>query len=179
MSRQLSLFAPIGAAKPSDDVNAVAEKMLDGLYLGTSSWSFPGWEGIVYDKHVSQSVLARHGLRAYAQHPLFRTVCIDRTYYGSISKVEFADYADAVPEHFRFVVKAHEMLTRARTKDDFGFAKPCILECGLRDGRSHRTMPGRAGTARVRVTATIPPATGGGGRRLLGKVAPFSRSASK
>ena len=128
MSRQLSLFAPVGAAKPSDDVTVVANRMPDGLYLGTSSWSFPGWEGIVYDRKASQSVLARHGLAAYAQHPLFRTVCIDRTYYGPISKVEFADYADAVPEHFRFVVKAHEMLTRIRTKDDIASLNPAFLD---------------------------------------------------
>jgi len=128
VSRQLSLFSPIGAAKPSDDVNVVAARMPDGLYLGTSSWSFPGWEGIVYDRKVSQSVLARHGLAAYAQHPLFSTVCIDRTYYGPISKAEFADYADAVPEHFRFVVKAHEMLTRIRTKDDPTSLNPQFLD---------------------------------------------------
>lgn len=128
MSRQLSLFSPVGAAKPSHDVNVIAEKMPDGLYLGTSSWTFPGWEGIVYDRQVPQSVLARHGLAAYAQHPLFSTVCIDRTYYGPISKVEFADYADAVPEDFRFVVKAHEMLTRIRMKDDVASLNPQFLD---------------------------------------------------
>ena len=62
--------------------------MPDGLYLGTASWSFPVWEGSVYDRKVRQSVLARHGLAAYAQHPLFRTACIDSTYHGPISKVE-------------------------------------------------------------------------------------------
>lgn len=128
VSRQLSLFSPIGAAKPSRDVNVVAEKMPEGLYLGTSSWSFPGWEGIVYDRKVSESVLARHGLAAYARHPLFSTVCIDRTYYGPISKAEFADYADAVPEQFRFVVKAHEMLTRIRMKDDPASPNPQFLD---------------------------------------------------
>jgi uncharacterized protein YecE (DUF72 family) len=128
LSRQLSLFSPIGAAKPSPDVNVVAERLPDGLYLGTSSWSFPGWEGIVYDRKVRQSVLARHGLAAYAEHPLFSTVCIDRTYYGPISKAEFADYADAVPENFRFVVKAHEMLTRIRMKDDPASLNPQFLD---------------------------------------------------
>ena len=128
MSRQLSLFAPVGAAQPSDEVNVIARRLPDALYLGTSSWSFPGWEGIVYDRKVSPGALARHGLAAYAKHPLFKTVGIDRTYYGPISKVEFADYADAVPEHFRFVIKAHEMLTRIRTKDDLASLNPTFLD---------------------------------------------------
>lgn len=128
MSRQLSLFAPVGPATPPDNVSSLAEKLPDGLYLGTSSWSFPGWKNIVYDRDVSQTVLARHGLGAYAQHPLFGTVCIDRTYYGPIGASEFESYAEAVPEHFRFVVKAHEMVTRARMKDDFASPNPAFLD---------------------------------------------------
>ncbi len=108
---QLSLFAPVGASEPSARVRVLASlldelnKGLDeGLYLGTSSWSFPGWVGIVYDRQVSQTTLARHGLAAYARHPLFRTVCIDRTYYSPITAEDFARYESAVPEDFRFVV---------------------------------------------------------------------------
>jgi uncharacterized protein YecE (DUF72 family) len=37
---------------------------------------------------------------------------LDRTYYGPISSSEFRAYADQVPETFRFLVKAHEALTR-------------------------------------------------------------------
>ncbi len=128
MSRQLSLFAPVGASTPPDAVTSLAQKLPDGLYLGTSSWSFPGWKGIVYDRSVSQTVLARHGLAAYAQHPLFRTVGIDRTFYAPISATDFADYAATVPEHFRFVVKAHEMVTRVRTKDDSASPNPVFLD---------------------------------------------------
>ena len=109
---QLSLFAPVGASEPSARVRVLASlldklnKGLDegpdeGLYLGTSSWSFPGWAGIVYDSKVSQTTLARHGLAAYARHPLFRTVCIDRTYYSPITAEDFARYESAVPEDFR------------------------------------------------------------------------------
>lgn len=127
MSRQLSLFAPVGPATPPDTVTSIARKLPEGLYLGTSSWSFPGWNGIVYDRKTSQTVLARHGLAAYAQHPLFRTVGIDRTYYAPMTAAELADYAEAVPEHFRFVVKAHEMVTRARMKDDLAVANPTFL----------------------------------------------------
>lgn len=70
------------------------------MRLGTSSWSFPGWAGIVYDHSVSTATLARRGLAAYARHPLLRTVGVDRTYYGPITAEDFAAYAAAVPDEF-------------------------------------------------------------------------------
>lgn len=78
--------------------------------LGTSSWSFPGWTGLVYaeDEHPTQ--LARAGLPAYARHPLLRTVGIDRTFYGPVLPEVFRGWADAVPSGFRFLAKAHEEL---------------------------------------------------------------------
>ena len=51
------------------------------MHLGTSSWTFPGWKGLVWDGHYSDTQLSKHGLAAYAQHPLFRTVTLDRTFY--------------------------------------------------------------------------------------------------
>lgn len=128
MTRQLTLFAPVGAATPDAETTRLGEALPDGLYLGTSSWSFPGWKGFVYDRDVGTSTLARHGLAAYAQHPLFRSVCIDRTYYAPIPAADFADYASAVPDDFRFVVKAHEALTRERPKDDPTTPNPLFLD---------------------------------------------------
>lgn len=81
------------------------------MRLGTSSWSFPGWAGIVYDRVGSPQELARVGLEPYARHPLLRAVGIDRTYYAPISREQFAAYAHVVPDAFRFLVKAHEQCT--------------------------------------------------------------------
>ena len=47
------------------------------VYLGTSSWSFPGWQDIVYSRQYTESQLARHGLAAYSQHPVLRAVGIE------------------------------------------------------------------------------------------------------
>ena len=44
------------------------------VYLGTSSWSFPGWQDIVYSRQYTEAQLARAGLAAYAQHPVLRAV---------------------------------------------------------------------------------------------------------
>lgn len=113
-SRRARRAAPIGPAPVSEELRALGERLPSGLYLGTSSWAFPGWAGLVYDREAAQSTLAREGLHAYGQHPVLRTVGIDRTFYAPVSSVTFAEYAAQVPAHFRFLVKAHEVCTLAR-----------------------------------------------------------------
>ncbi len=120
MDLQLGLFPDDPAAAPRSAVGPApappklrdtAERLPPTLRMGTSSWSFPGWDGIVYDRPASQAVLARHGLEAYALHPLLRTVGVDRTFYRPLSAEDFALYADVVPPDFRFLVKAHRGVT--------------------------------------------------------------------
>lgn len=123
--RQLDLFtltptsrrtAPpaVAPAIPAAELVEVAQRLPRNIHLGTSSWSFPGWAGIVYDQPAKATTLAREGLAAYAQHPLLRSVGIDRTYYAPLTAGDFAAYNVAVPEGFRFLVKAHELCTIAR-----------------------------------------------------------------
>ncbi len=81
------------------------------IRLGTSSWAFPGWEGLVYKDRVSDQKLSREGLAAYASHPLFRTVGLDRTHYAPMTTEQFREHAVQVPMDFRFLVKAHEACT--------------------------------------------------------------------
>jgi uncharacterized protein YecE (DUF72 family) len=105
---------PVGPAPASEALRGLGERLPPGIFLGTSSWAFPGWTGLVYDREAAQSTLARDGLAAYARHPVLRTVGIDRTFYSPISSVTFAEYAAQVPSDFRFLVKAHEVCTLAR-----------------------------------------------------------------
>ena len=123
---QLHLFAPpssseeptgrtqqVNPAPLLPDMEALAASLPDPIRLGTSSWSFPGWEGLIYDRPAPQATLSREGLPLYSQHPLLRTVGVDRTYYRPMTAAQFADYAAQVPETFRFLVKAHEYCTLA------------------------------------------------------------------
>jgi uncharacterized protein YecE (DUF72 family) len=117
---QLPLFADADAidpAKVDQAVTALGELLSPRIHLGTSSWSFPGWTGLVYAARngnpANEQTLARHGLAAYAAHPLFRTVSLDRTFYAPLRHEEFARYASQVPAHFRFVVKAPAAITDA------------------------------------------------------------------
>jgi uncharacterized protein YecE (DUF72 family) len=106
-----------GAVAPvtvSEDTWRTAGALPPGLRMGTSSWTFPGWAGLVYAASYSASQLARDGLAAYASHPLLRTVGVDRSYYGPVEAATLARYASAVPADFRFLVKAHDACTVAR-----------------------------------------------------------------
>lgn len=39
---------PVRAATPSAEVVEAAQRLPKNVHFGTSSWSFPGWVGIVY-----------------------------------------------------------------------------------------------------------------------------------
>ncbi len=125
MAEQFSLFdapqpaarnrapADIGPADASPEIATLGRSLPRGAYLGTSSWAFPGWAGIVYDRPGAESALSRRGLAAYSRHPVLRAVGIDRTFYAPIGARDFAAYAEQVPPGFRFLVKAPAAVTDA------------------------------------------------------------------
>jgi uncharacterized protein YecE (DUF72 family) len=106
---------PVSPADVSPATMAIGAALPPRIHLGTSSWSFPGWTGLVYapreGKPETEQRLARLGLAAYACHPLFRTVSLDRTFYAPLAAADFARYAADVPAGFRFVVKAPAAFT--------------------------------------------------------------------
>ncbi len=89
----------------------LAASLPPDLRMGTSSWSFPGWQGVVYGKRRGTSMLAREGLREYARHPLLRTVGIDRSYYAPVPDADLARYAEQMPEGFVGCAKAPAAVT--------------------------------------------------------------------
>ncbi|MBB3257919.1 uncharacterized protein YecE (DUF72 family) [Paraburkholderia bannensis] len=125
-------------AEPGQDVLDLAADLPASVRLGTSSWSFPGWNGIVYGDDYSNSKLAREGLAAYGAQPLLRSVSIDRSFYAPLSVTDYLRYAQQVPDHFRFIVKAPALITDASVRGDRGepvSANPCFLnpEMAARD----------------------------------------------
>lgn len=98
----------------------IAARLPEHIRVGTSSWSFPGWNEIVYDGAYTERQLARNGLAAYAQHPLLRTAGIDRSYYAPLDARDYAAYAAVVPENFRFLVKAERLVTLPDVEDTRG-----------------------------------------------------------
>lgn len=122
---QLGLFGPgevpvVAAAPVSPEVIELAGRLPARIRMGTSSWSFPGWAGLVWAGRPAAEVLSREGLRAYARHPLLRAVGIDRTFYAPLPADGFAAHAAQVPEDFRFLVKASQLCTFPLLRDGPG-----------------------------------------------------------
>lgn len=101
------------AQPPDDQLRTLAQALSPLVRLGTSSWSFPGWAGLVWAGMHREAELARDGLGAYAEHPLLRTVSLDRSFYRPLAAAQYAAYAAQVPDDFRFVVKAPALVTDA------------------------------------------------------------------
>jgi uncharacterized protein YecE (DUF72 family) len=163
MADQLSLFSadepdraaadalPVGPATVASEVLELALQLPRHLHMGTSSWFFPGWHGLVWDRVADEATLARTGLAAYARHPLLNTVCIDRTFYAPLNAVQYRAYADQVPDRFRFVVKAPGAVTQSWLRSGDGtpkgnptfldaahalehFVEPCLRGLGAKAG---------------------------------------------
>jgi uncharacterized protein YecE (DUF72 family) len=122
------------AAPPSPELLALAAELPPQIHLGTSTWSFPGWNGIVYGDEYSNSKLSRDGLAAYGAHPLLKTVSIDRSFYQALPVTDYLRYAQQVPEHFRFIVKAPMTITDATVRAERGepvSLNPCFLNAQM------------------------------------------------
>lgn len=98
----------------------LATALSSKVRLGTASWNYPGWTGLVWARDYPEASLSRYGLAAYARHPLFRTVSLDRGFYRPLTAAQFAGYAAQVPADFRFMVKAPSLVTDAVVRDGSG-----------------------------------------------------------
>ena len=124
----------VEAAAAQADLLRLCAALPAVLRLGTSSWSYPGWVGTVWAQDYAEAKLSRQGLRAYAQHPLLRTVSLDRAFYRPLEAGQYAHYAAQVPEDFRFVVKAPGLVADALRRDESGRgqeANPLFLDADL------------------------------------------------
>jgi uncharacterized protein YecE (DUF72 family) len=110
----------VAPAAVDDALAALAATLPPNLYFGTSSWYFPGWNGLVFGHEYPESTLSRHGLAAYGQHPLLRSVGLDRSFYAPLAAADYARYAAQVPADFRFLVKAPGLVTDAQVRDEKG-----------------------------------------------------------
>lgn len=105
-TRRRGTAGPIGLAATAATHRPLAERLPATLRLGTSSWYFPGWAGLVWNARHPLTRIRHEGLAIYAQHPLLRSVCLDRGFYRPMSVEEYGTCAAQVPDDFRFVVKA-------------------------------------------------------------------------
>lgn len=80
------------------------------IYLGTSSWKYPGWKNLVYRRHyMSEKEFEEKCLEEYAA--TYTAVGIDHTYYAWPLEKTLKRYAEQTPPEFRFGLKATERVT--------------------------------------------------------------------
>lgn len=117
---QLGLFdrlgGPVSAAdpplpEPDPELCALAERVPDHVRFGTCSWTFPGWSMVYRRRYTSKQAFSRECLTEYCRFPLFRSVEIDRSYYGPLSAADFRGYAQRLPPDFDCAMKVWQEIT--------------------------------------------------------------------
>ena len=91
-----------------------------GLYVGTSSWKYPGWRGSIYDeqRYLTHGKFSETGkfnpecLSEYAQ--TFHSVCVDAGYYRFPNEEYIGGMAAQVPDGFQFAFKVTDEITIKR-----------------------------------------------------------------
>ncbi|MCD6048918.1 MAG: hypothetical protein K0Q55_321, partial [Verrucomicrobia bacterium] len=115
----MSLFE----AKSSFDLKtlraSVKELATEGIYLGTSSWKYPGWLGQLYDRDryetrgkFSETKFREQCLEEYAT--VFPTVSVDAAYYNFPTEKYAQGLAALVPPGFEFGFKVTDDITVKR-----------------------------------------------------------------
>jgi uncharacterized protein YecE (DUF72 family) len=112
--KQIGLFLDAPAALPLphlDDDRRLAARLPPRVLVGPSTWTFPGWAGLVYPPGTGREELVDRGLERASRYPLFRTVGIDRSHYAPLTDDELRRYAEQLPPRFPCVIKAWNVLT--------------------------------------------------------------------
>jgi uncharacterized protein YecE (DUF72 family) len=87
-----------------------------GVFIGTSSWKYPGWRGMLYDesRYVYRGKFAvsrfeKNCLSEYAA--VFKTVCVDAAFYKFPDETYLTGLIEQVPEDFHFAFKVTDEIT--------------------------------------------------------------------
>ena len=123
---------------------------MSDLYIGTCSWKYPSWQGLVYSKPKDINYLEE-----YARH--YNTVEIDQWFWSLFGdKVVLPDiktaeaYAKASPEGFLFTIKVPNSITLTHKKSggkNFPEPNPHFLSQDLFEQFLHTIEPIRDKTA--------------------------------
>ncbi len=86
------------------------------IRMGTSTWTYEGWQGQVYQRKYLKTKFARECLGEFCQYqyreqPLFRTVGNDATFYRPPTKGQLQHYLTQIPEDFQMCFKVWEEIT--------------------------------------------------------------------
>lgn len=111
---------PMLQSSASFDRDAVQHQLAQlaarGVFVGTSSWKYPGWRGLLYDEaryvyrgKLAESRFEKHCLAEYAG--VFQTVCVDAAYYQFPDARYLEGLVSQVPPDFQFGFKVTDEIT--------------------------------------------------------------------
>jgi uncharacterized protein YecE (DUF72 family) len=86
------------------------------IYAGTSGWAYPSWKPDFYPQKLAQKKFLAH----YATQ--LNTVEVNFTFRQLVKETTIQNWIAETPEHFRFGVKAHQVIThikRLKGAEDF------------------------------------------------------------
>ncbi|HXP58946.1 MAG TPA: DUF72 domain-containing protein [Dongiaceae bacterium] len=99
-----------------DLAQRAASLAAQGVYVGTSSWKYPGWCGTVYDRaryeyrgKFAKTRFKRDCLAEYAE--VFKTVCVDAAYCNFPSQPYLEGMVGQTPDDFVFGLKVTDAIT--------------------------------------------------------------------
>ena len=76
----------------------------DLFTIGTCSWKYPSWEGLVYSKPKGINYLSEYAL-------IYNSVEIDQWFYRMPEATTVSEYVHSTPEDFTFAIKAPNQIT--------------------------------------------------------------------
>ena len=133
-SAQPLLTQPFDRAALKARAAALAAK---GVFIGTSSWKYAGWRGMLYDEaryvwrgRFAETRFERHCLAEYAE--VFQTVCVDAAYYKFPDQGYLEGMISQVPDDFLFAFKVTDEITAKK------FAN--LPRFGFRAGKSNENF---------------------------------------
>jgi len=86
------------------------------LFVGTSGWAYPSWKPDFYPAKLAQKKFLSH----YATQ--LNTVEVNFTFRQLVKETTIANWIAETPAHFRFTIKAHQVIThikRLKGTEDF------------------------------------------------------------
>ncbi|HMK39345.1 MAG TPA: DUF72 domain-containing protein [Bacteroidota bacterium] len=84
-----------------------------GIYFGSSSWKYPGWQGLVYNRaYPSKKAFERECLTEYSD--LFPTVCADFALYDFPDSHQMRIIHESTADDFKLSLKVTDRITVKR-----------------------------------------------------------------
>src|SRR5512139_1023141 len=103
---------PVASPLPPRELLAEWRSKISPLVrFGTSTWTYPGWHGLIYSRPYPEQGASAKMLAEYARFPLFGTVGIDSSFYGPPKPKTLESWARVLPDGFPCVSKVWDRLT--------------------------------------------------------------------